>query len=275
MRGTSNRKAFEAYLVGERKYSILSKKDMMTSQASFEKATTLDPKFARAWGWRAYVHLRFIKMGWLPKNEMGKAIEWAERAVQLDSNDYATHWDLAYCLIHTEDFMRGLACFKRALHLYDNFTDMLDRKPGLLAEAAVAFIQVGRPQEAIKLLRRATRVPDWYRWNFSWAYFNAGEYENAIRQIDLMDLKPGQELYVVEFQIFLAAACVMRAEELDRQKDPSESEKMRQRAKDAIGRLRAGRPKFGLADVRTLLPAFKRKSDEDRWFAALREAGLR
>lgn len=275
MRGTTNRKAFGAYLVGERRYSILSKKDMKVSQASFEKATKLDPGFARAWGWRAYCHLRCIKMGWLPKRELATAIEWARRAVELDPDDYATHWDLGYCLIHTKALIRGVACFKKALYLYDNFTDMLDRKPGVLAEAAVAFIQVGQPQEAIKLLRRATRVPDWYRWNFSWAYFHAGEYENSIRQIDAMDLKPGQDLYVIEFQIFLAAACTMRAAELAKLNDPVESDKMLQRACDAIARLKAARPKFTLANVRELLPVFKRKSDEQKWLGALRKAGLR
>lgn len=275
MRGTTNRKAFEVYLAGERKYSVISEKDMKACRASFERATRLDPNFARAWGWRAYSHARSIKVGWVPRNELNKAIGWARQAIALDPNDYANYWDLAYCLTCTKKPSQALAVFRKSLYLYDNFTDMTDRKPGILAEAADAFVQVGRPQEAIKLLRRAIRVPDWYRWNLSWAFFHSGDYENAIRQIDAMDLSPGHDLFVIEIQLFLAAACAKRAEQLAKHHDPVEANKLLIRAKEAIARLKIDRPKCTIASIRDRFPSFKRKSDERKWLGALRMAGLR
>ncbi|MGH7888678.1 MAG: tetratricopeptide repeat protein [Candidatus Binatia bacterium] len=275
MRGTTNRKAFEVYLVGERRYSAISKKDMQISRKSFERATKLDPTFARAWGWRAYCHVRSIKIGWLPKNELRRAIEWARCGVALNPDDYSTHWDLAYCLTMTKDLKQALKSFKTALYLYDNFTDMLVRKPGLFAEMADAYVQIGKPREAIKLFRRATRVPDWYRWNYSWAYFHAGDYENAIRQLDAMDLRPGHKLYVIEIQLFAAAAYAKLAEQLAKQRDPVESSKMLQRSKEAITRLKTANPNVTLETARKRFGGLSRKSGENRWLGALRKAGLR
>ena len=96
MRGTKNRTAFKAYIEGERLFSVISKADMAKSRKNFEKATKLDRKFARAWGWRSYATMRSIMVGWLPASEAKSAGEWAKKAVALDPNDYATYWDLAF-----------------------------------------------------------------------------------------------------------------------------------------------------------------------------------
>ena len=87
MRGTKNRNAFKAYVQGESQFTVISKADMAKARKNFEKATKLDKKFARAWGWRSYATMRSIMVGWLPKAEAKNAGEWAKKAVALDPTD--------------------------------------------------------------------------------------------------------------------------------------------------------------------------------------------
>ena len=118
MRGTKNRNAFKAYVQGESQFSVISKADMAKARKNFEKATKLDRKFARAWGWRSYAPMRSIMVGWLPEAEARNAGDWAKKAVALDPNDYATYWDLAFYQLNVGQFDKAIKTYEKALKLY-------------------------------------------------------------------------------------------------------------------------------------------------------------
>lgn len=172
MRGTRNEDAWKAYLDGERLFSVVSRQQMELSRERFELATRLDCKFARAWGWLAYVIARSVVAGWSDPGQLREAEGYARKAVELDYSDYATHWDLAFAFLYQRKFDKAKREFEIALNLYNNDTDLLDRKPGLLAEMGEALIHMGEIEEGRALIRKAMRVPSWYRWNLAWGHYN-------------------------------------------------------------------------------------------------------
>jgi tetratricopeptide (TPR) repeat protein len=274
MRGTTNREAFNAYLQGERFFSVISEERMRQSRAMFERATMLDEGFARAWGWRSYTTVRSVMVGWLSDGELPIAGEWAKRAVRLDPEDYATYWDLAFYHLNAGDADQAIPTYRIALDLYDNHTDMLDRKPGLLAEMAEAYVHVGQLDEALTLLKRATRTPDWYRWNLGWAEFHAGNFDNSISAYSGMSLKPGDRDYVMEVQLFLAAAHILKAQEADRAGDAKMRDEARAEAQKALNQFRAAMPGYTLEQARKRRHRFHVRAQEDRWLEALRLLGF-
>lgn len=172
MRGTQNDGAWKAYLDGERLFTTVSREQMGLARERFELATRLDPEFARAWGWLAYVIARSVVTGWSDQGELVMAEAHARKAVELDYSDYAPHWDLAFVLLYQRKFEQAKRAFEIALNLYNNDTDLLDRKAGLLSEMGEALIYMGEVAEGTALIRKAMRVPTWYRWNLAWGHYN-------------------------------------------------------------------------------------------------------
>jgi tetratricopeptide (TPR) repeat protein len=270
MRGTQNAKAFRLYLQGENLFSVVLKDDMKRSRGKFRQATELDPEFARAWGWRSYVHVRSILLEWLPESAMADAKEWASTAVKLDPLDYATHWDLGFYHLNNRDFGKAKKCYAKGVDLYDKKTDRLDRKPGILAEAAEGFLHAGDPATAISLLERAMRIPDWYRWNLGWAYYQAQRYDEALAMLSSMRSKPGDRAYVPETQLFLAAAYYRKSMSFGAEGDATPARMHLGQALDEIHRFRAQYPDFQLNDAVAHRSRFQHKSDEDHWAEPLR-----
>ena len=165
-----------AYLLSQE-----SRERLEACRQKFHEASTVDPEFARAWGYLAYVTMRGVMLGWRPKMEAALAEEYAKRAVMLDPDDYTNYWDLAF--VHQCMGRIDLARqeYEKALQLNSNDAD-------LLAEVAEMHVYAGDPQRSIAELRRAMslnpEVPDWYRWNLAWAYFNARQYQAAVAEID-------------------------------------------------------------------------------------------
>lgn len=260
MRGTTNEQAFGAYLEGERLFTITSRTQMAQSRKKFEEAIKLDNCFARAYGYLSYVITRSVANGWLNADHMVAAEAHARKAVKLDPHDYAPYWDLGYCLLGQGKLKQALVQYDRAMDLYENFTDQLDRKHGLLAEVAEAYVFDGRPEDAIKMLERAKRFPDWYTWNLGWAYYNARDYDCAIKELESMRAKPGDEGYVMEIQLMLAAAYAQKGNQT--------------MAKNSLTLFRSIKGKIPSLKSLEGRVKFRNKRDRDHWVDGLRMAGL-
>jgi tetratricopeptide (TPR) repeat protein len=277
MRGTTNRPAFRAYLEGERLFTVVSQDQMAMCLARFERATQLDSKFARAWGWRSYATARSVLQGWVPnaKAALRDAETWAKKAVKLDPYDYAPLWDLAFVYLNTGRFQIAIATYERAHKLYNEGTDRLDRKPGLLVEMAEAYVHVGDPKKGIALLQRAMRFPDWYAWNLGWAYFNARDYKNALDVLLKIDLSPKNPQYVPEVRLFIAATHYRYSLRLARQKRQKEATAHRNRGKAAMAKFLKIHPQYTLDDAIAARSRLKNLKDEKHWAGALKGLGLK
>ena len=274
MRGTKSKAAFKAYLEGERLFTVVDKKQMAKCCAKFERATNLDKKFARAWGWRSYATARCVLQGWLPKAALKDAKAWAKKAVKLDPDDYAPLWDLAFVYLNKGDFKKAIATYEKAHKLYNNGTDRLDRKPGLLAEMAEAYVHAGDPKTGIALLERATRCPEWYLWNQGWAYYHARDYEKALDALSKISLSPKNPQFVPEVYLFLAAAHYRNAQRLARRKDRKNAAAHRNAADAAMAAFLKICPDYTQKDAAAARSRFKDPKDEKHWVDALKALGL-
>jgi adenylate cyclase len=277
MRGTKNRSAFKAYLEGECLFTVVSKKQMAKCCAKFERATQLDKKFARAWGWRSYATVRSVLQGWAPnaKAALKDAESWAKKAVKLDPDDYAPLWDLAFVYLNTGRFGKAIDTYEKAHKLYNEGTDRLDRKPGLLVEMAEAYVHAGDPKKGIELIKRAMRCPDWYLWNLGWAYFMDRDYENALNTLQQIDLSPTNPQYVPEVRLFIAAAQHRKSGDLKQANRARASTTESNRAKAAMAGFAQAHPQYNLSDAVAARSRFKNPADEKHWLEALKELGLK
>lgn len=211
MRGTGNAEAYDCYLRAQKTFTTFSEAVFRECIALYERAVDLDPNFARAKGGLAYTYVTGILDGFhQPEPDaavLAKSESLAARAVALDRDDYANHWDLAFIFMNTGRPEAGLVEYEVALDLFDNRTDMLDRKPGLLLDVGEAYVYAGRIDEGIALIERAVfQVPDWYRWHLAFAYYCGGRYKDAIGQVESMYRQPGDPRYIVEAQLYVAAS---------------------------------------------------------------------
>ena len=258
MRGTTNQDAWRRYLEGERLFSINSKQRMDEARAKFAEAIELDCEFARAHGYLSYVLTRSVQLGWLDDSELVRAEKYARKAVELDPHDYAVFWDLGYCLLGQGDLDGALKEYETALDLYENFTDLLDRKHGLLAEIAEAYIFDGRPKDAIKLLKRAKRTPDWYSWNLGWAYYNDRDYDAALKELECIRSRPGDDEHVFDVQLMIAACYAHKGNKV--------------MAKNNLNLFETAlNTKLDLEGLRKRV-TFKNAADADHWIDGLRGA---
>lgn len=264
MANTVDRGAFDLYLEGQKMFSVIERKTLEACADKFRAATKKAPGFARAWGHLSYVLAQIVVGGHAEPKEakalLSEAEGYAKKAVKLDGKDYANRWDLAFVWLNLGHMDKALAEYERALDLFDNHTDMLDRRMDLLVEMAEAFVYAGESERAFVLLDRAFRIPDWYRWIRAWACFNARDYDGAVQQIGAMRKGPGQERYVEDIQLLLAAAQAQGGQ-------PT-------RAGLAMQRLAKGRPGWSVQRELARNP-FRKKADRDHWAAAMKKAGFR
>lgn len=268
MHGTTNRDAFKLYLEAERLFTVVDEAKMAESRAKFETVTIMDPNYARAWGWRCYTQVRSVLRGWLPWSDMAIAGTWGQKAVDLDPLDFATHWDLAFYQLNNNNYAGALASYQTGIELYDNETDLLDRKPGILAEAAEGYLHAGDPKTAITLLLRATKIPDWYRWNLGFAYYQDNQIEESIAMLQSMHSKPGDWSYVPDSELFMVAALYRKAQALE-STSPANAESILNEAIQRMRNFRSNNAGYTLADCLSHRSRFKDKKDEAFWFEPL------
>ncbi len=170
-------------------------KDNDAAKGEFDEATKLDPDFARAYGWHAYAHLVDIQEGWTKDVNFSKAraLELAIQGVDKDPGDYYTHWNLAS--IHA-----GLNDSASALKEYDVAINTSPNDPDLLADRADLHSYLGEPDEAIKKIRQAfaLKIPPWYHWSLGFAYFQKGQYADAVAALEMMADPPNTAYVLLE-----------------------------------------------------------------------------
>lgn len=242
--------AYEVYLQGIHKFTQGSKEKLLCSRRLFENAVDLDPSFARAWGYLAYTTTRAVLLGWMEPDVIDKAHAYAAKAVALDPDDYANHWDLAFVHLNCDNFSQAINHYKIAVALNPNDAD-------LLAEMAAMLVYAGQPEDGIAQIYRAMAInpfyPDWYRWNLGWAYFNAHQYGEAINEFYQMDER------TKHVWLKMAATYARLGEPVLAQK--------------SLERVFEEEPNCSIASLKTRFH-FKRLEDKEHWVASLREAGL-
>jgi len=180
--GTQNPVAFAHYQTGRELFKTYSRQGATAAKNAFSEAIALDPNFARAYGWLAYVHVEEVQQGWSndPDKSWDSALALALKGVELAPEDYYTHWNYATVLLGHSDFEDAEAEFDKALGLSND--------PDLLADVADKLSYRGDPEAAIQMIDRAIRqkIPPHFYWSKGFAHFLNGELDEAVDALEKM-----------------------------------------------------------------------------------------
>ena len=247
---TESLAAYDYLLLGQKAFFVFSKESTTEARSLFETAIELDPNYAQAYAWLAFVHTNlYSKRTEDTDRSLEIAFEMARKAVTLSPDDYWSHWAFGYAYKETGDFDRALAEYERALGMNPN-------DAALLAEMVELLVQIGKAEDGVAQIKLAMRInphyPDWYLWNLGWAQYFAGDYEEALVSLKRMSNPPNS------VRRTLAAVLVRlgRVEE----------------ARAVIAAFREQEPDFTVATMENY--AFQNRTYLERWIEDLRTAGL-
>jgi TolB-like protein/DNA-binding SARP family transcriptional activator len=177
----SNLTAYELYLLGTEKLEQINRADVEEAIRLLDRAVEIDPGFARAWIELSHSHSVLANFGVEPERNRRIAADAAERAVRLDPSDAEAHAALGMRLGEHDDFVRAKAELDTALSLAPGAAEILTFYSGW----ASTF---GEPERGADMVDQVIRLnpnyPMWSAGPFSYAYFMAGRYEDALHMMD-------------------------------------------------------------------------------------------
>ena len=94
---TGSLSAYDAYHKGAYLWFVHlttdeTKKTLLECRRWLKTATSLDPGYARAWGWLALTYVQTWLQSWSGKASLDRAGQLARRALMIDGDDYCVHW---------------------------------------------------------------------------------------------------------------------------------------------------------------------------------------
>jgi TolB-like protein/DNA-binding winged helix-turn-helix (wHTH) protein len=123
LRGTEDLDAWSAYHLGLHHMYRFNRTDNAAATALFQKSVTLDPGFARAHAGLSFVHFQtaFMRHTDDLAGEVALARRYAERGVELDSQDPFVNFAMGRTYWLQGDLEGGLAWLERATSLSPNY----------------------------------------------------------------------------------------------------------------------------------------------------------
>jgi TolB-like protein/class 3 adenylate cyclase/Tfp pilus assembly protein PilF len=177
-------KSLEAYDICLRGRSLISAytsspEAIREAEMLLNQAVSIDPDYAEAFRWLAFVHWQLWAHSIDPTAEnRSRGLELARKAVALDENDAASHWIFGYLLAYEKRWPESDGEFAAAFALEPNQPDALVMWSELAAFA-------GRAPEAIEIIQRALRLnphpAGWYYWQLGLAHYADRQYEEAVK----------------------------------------------------------------------------------------------
>lgn len=174
----NNLSAYELYLLGQQGIDSSTEVSVTEGKALLERAVAIDLTRARGWVVLAWAHDSAASFALDPQAEHRAALAAAERALQLDPMDADAHSALATIIGETGDPARVQAEFEIALRLNPGDAETLTHYAGW----ASTFDQPERGAEAAdRAIRLNPNAPAWTNNYYTYAYFMAGRYDDALR----------------------------------------------------------------------------------------------
>jgi adenylate cyclase len=166
-----------AFCVASSTFRGYAEDDNRMAHELFERAISLDPRFALA---NAYLALTIlIEHGFnnAPQPIKDRALALALTSLRLDPDDGRCYQFLAQTYLYRGEFDMALFHFEHSITLNSNDANGLAQMG-----AALAFL--GRPEEGIDQIRQAMRLnpfhPQWYWGDLAAALYGARRYEEAV-----------------------------------------------------------------------------------------------
>ena len=160
-----------------------------------EKAVAADPSLARAWSELSSARSYSIFCcGADPAVANAAALSAARRAVEIDPRDAMAHAQLGLGAGELAgDFGPSEAEFETALRLNPGDAEVL----AMYSTVAPSFDHPERGAEAADhAIRLNPNYQPWQAWSFSYAYFCAGRFEDALRVLERLPKDNYQPLFL-------------------------------------------------------------------------------
>lgn len=180
-RPTNNLEAYDAWARGLKYSTYLTRDDNLEARRMFQRATELDPDFARAYGWMANTYGLEAEMGWAGSESeryaaAENAVRYGQRAVALDDSLPEARWTLARAYVIRQEMARAQAELRKALELNPSYADGH-------AYYAMLMAYEGRAAEGMDHIQQAMRFnpqyPFWYLTPLGNLQLVLGRYEDA------------------------------------------------------------------------------------------------
>ena len=186
--------AYELYLAGRSEHSRLTPDGNKNAIELLEKAVAADPSLARAWSElssaRSY---SVLCCGADPAVANAAALSAARRAVEIDPRDAMAHAQLGWALSNLQDFGPSEAEYETALRLNPGDAEVL----AMYSMVAPSFDHPERGAEAADhAIRLNPNYQPWQAWSFSYAYFCAGRFEDALRVLERLSKDDYNSLFL-------------------------------------------------------------------------------
>lgn len=181
--GPTSFRAFDHFVQGMQDLNRLTKQSTRSAIEHFQQAVAIEPRYAKAHAKMAWAHLINVTFGWADDQAatLKKAREAADAAVSADDAEAWAHWALAGCAMLDRHHDRALVNMRRALELNPNDADVLTDM-GLFCSWA------GKAEEGLTHALKAIKInphhPEYYTDQLGGIYFDARQYENAIRTFE-------------------------------------------------------------------------------------------
>jgi len=153
-RPTENSEAHELYLKGRYFWNRRTGANLQKAAEYFEQAIAKDPKYALAYSGLADCHVllpAYADLGSNPRDELPKALEAAQKAVELDDTLAEAHTSLARALASNLQLSAAMSEFKRAIELNPSYATAHQWFGECLQSE-------GRVEEALAELKRAQEL---------------------------------------------------------------------------------------------------------------------
>ncbi len=175
---TDSLEAYDDFLQGMEAYWRLTKESTAQARQLFEKALTLDSRYAEAVAWLGWTYYREWVFRWsMDPQTLEHASTLAQQALTLDDSLPIGHSLLSNAYAFKQQYDQAIAEGERAIALDPNNADSY-------VWQANALNLAGRPEEALRMAEQARRLnphsPPFYLLQLGLAYRRTGRYAEAI-----------------------------------------------------------------------------------------------
>jgi adenylate cyclase len=178
--GTTNLEAYDCVLQAYAYEHILTPEVHAATRDCLERAIKLDPAYAAAWSKLAFLYADEYAFGYnVRTGSLDRALDAAQRAVELSPTNGITHWHLARTRFWRNEVPEALAAAERALALSPNNAFVLAAAGTYMAPTSRENLRRGM-QLAAKALRIDPNGPGWYHVPEILFHYDRHDYDAAL-----------------------------------------------------------------------------------------------
>jgi len=188
LKATTSVEAYDLLMKGRYQEASFSRQGNDRAIEFYRRAVAIDPGFAEAYARMANMYDLRSRFGWGDDNVRDRkmALQFARKAIALDSNDPYAYWTLGRILSREQDegggnLSESVIALERAIALNPNYADAY-------AYLSLLYLGVGKPGEALSAIQTAMRLnpryPFWYIRNRGLISYMEGKYKPAIADLE-------------------------------------------------------------------------------------------